>query len=220
MLTFFQNPATFIGLSIAGASVVTLGTLISALAYRGRRGEPYSPLNHYISELGEVGVSRLAWVFNLGLILSGICLIPACISLGLLMPGILPKIGMMAGVIMAGGLLLVGVFPMDKLKPHGRAALTFFRGGLLMVLLFSLAIGFQPQSGMMLPRGYSLAGLPAILGFSGFLLLMGKTDNVNHDPLQPLEQDRPKIWIMTIVEWSIFLTIVAWFLVIAFGLSG
>ena len=220
MPTFFQNPATFIGLSIAGASIATLCALISALAYRGKCGKPYSPLNHFISELGEVGVSRLAWVFNLGLILSGLCLIPACISLGVLMPGILPKISMMAGVIMAGGLLLVGVFPMNKLEPHGRAALTFFRGGLLMVLLFSLAIAFQPQSGIVLHRGYSLAGLPAILAFSRFLLLMGKDDSEHSDPLQPLEEDRPKIWIMTVVEWFIFLTIVAWFLVIAFGLSG
>lgn len=219
MSTFFQNPETFVGLSIAGTSIAALGALISALAYRGKCGEPYSPLNHFISELGEVGVSRLAWVFNLGLILSGLCLIPACISLGLLMPGILPKLGMIAGVTTAVGLSLVGVFPMNKLKPHGSAALVFFRGGLLMVLFFFLAIMFQPQSSRVIPRVYSLAGVPAILAFGGFLLLMEKVDRENSDRRQPLEENRPKIWIMAVVEWSIFLTITTWFLLIAKGLS-
>lgn len=220
MLILIQNPTTFLILSAAGAGAAVIGALISGLAYRGKCGEPYSPLNHYISELGEVGVSRLAWVFNHGMILSGLLLIPACISLGLIMPGVLPKIGMMAGVIMAVGLLMVGVFPMNHLEPHGKAALTFFRSGLLMVLVFSLAIVFQPQSSLVLPRVYSLAGFPAILAFGGFLLMMGKDDSEHSDPPQPLEEDRPRVWAITVVEWSIFLTIVAWFLVIGFGVSG
>lgn len=214
MLSLLQNPAVFIGFSSAAGCAAFLGSLISALAFRGKCGEPFSPLNHFISELGEVGVSRLAWVFNLGLILSGLCLIPACVSLGLLMPGILPKIGMVAGGMMAAGLALVGINPMNNLGPHVKAALTFFRGGLLMVLFFSLAIVFQPQTEMVFPRGYSLAGLPAILTFGAFLLLMGNADMENSDPLQPLEENRPKIWIMPIIEWLIFLTIVAWYLLI------
>lgn len=103
-----------------------LGTLISAFAYRGKQGETYSPLNHFISELGEIGVSHLAWVFNTGLILCGIILIPACISLGMILPGFLSKLGMFSGVIAAVGLALVGFNLMNKLKPHGKAAVTFF----------------------------------------------------------------------------------------------
>ena len=219
MLIFFQTPTTFITFSLAGASIGILGALISALAYRGQRGQTYSPLNHFISELGEVGVSRLAWVFNWGLILSGLCLIPAVIALGLLLPGVLSIIGMIAGVITAVGLSLVGVFPMSKLEPHGKAAVTFFRGGLLMVLIFSLAIAFQPQADVVIPRGYSLAGLPPILAFGSFLWLMGRTGSGDHDPLQPLDEVRPKIWVLAVVEWSIFLTIVAWVLVMAVGLA-
>ena len=214
-----QNPTTFIILSSIGALFSILGAFISAIAYQGKTGSAYSPLNHFISELGEVGVSRLAWVFNVGLILSGLCLIPACISLGLIVPGVLSKIGMVAGIITAVGLSLVGVFPMNKLKPHGRAALTFFRGGLLMVLAFSLAIALQPENTRVLSRIYSLSGLPAILSFSGFLLMMGKTStNKVEDPLQPMEDTRPKFCLMPTVEWAIFLTIVLWFLLIAIGL--
>jgi hypothetical membrane protein len=177
-------------------------------------------LNHFISELGEIGVSRLAWVFNLGLILSGLCLIPACISLGLILPGIVAKVGMIAGIITAVGLSFVGLFPMNNLKSHGTAALTFFRGGLLMVLAFSVGIALQQPPNLVLPKVYSLAGLPAILAFGSFLLMMGNSNTEEEDPLQPMEVDHPKIWIMPVVEWAIFLTIVAWFLLIALGLSS
>ena len=179
----------------------------------------YSPLNHFISELGEVGVSRLAWVFNLGLTLSGLSLIPACISLGLIIPGTLSKIGMVTGVITAVELALVGVYPMNNLKPHGRAAVTFFRGGLVMVLTFSLAIAFQPTNSLVMPRVFSLAGLPAISSFAAFLWMMHKSSKQEtEDPLQPMDKERPKFWLMPTVEWCIFLTIVFWFLVITTGL--
>ncbi|MBW6465106.1 MAG: DUF998 domain-containing protein [Brevefilum sp.] len=177
-------------------------------------------MNHFISELGEIGVSRLAWVFNFCLILSGLCLIPACISLGLILPGFLAKVGMIAGVVTAMGLSLVGGFPMNNLKPHGTAAITFFRGGLLMVLAFSVAIALQNPQNILLPRIYSLAGLPAILAFGSFLWMMGKSSTDEEEPLQPKDDGRPKIWLMAMVEWAIFLTIVAWFLLIALGLSN
>jgi hypothetical membrane protein len=220
MLTLFQQPTTFIGFSIAAGTTAVLGSLISALAYRGKSGQPYSPLNHFISELGEFGVSHLAWVFNLSLILTGLSLIPACISLGLILPGFLAKIAMIAGVITAVGLSFVGVFPMNHQKLHGTAAITFFRGGLLMVLAFSVAIATQNPQNLVLPRIYSLAGLPAILAFGGFLWMMQNSSSEKEDPLQPSELNRPKIWIMPIVEWAIFLNIVAWFLLIAIGLSS
>ena len=214
-----QYPTTFITLSFAGSLFSVLGTFISALAYRGKNDENYSPLNHFISELGELGVSRLALVFNLGLILSGLCLIPACISLGVMIPGVLSKIGMLAGVVTALGLSLVGVFPMNNLEAHGKAALTFFRGGLLMVLAFSLAVALQPADSLILPRVYSLAGLPAVIAFGGFLIMMQRSSGeAVEDPLQPMESERPKFWLMPAVEWTIFITIVLWFLLIAIGL--
>lgn len=49
---------------LAGAALVAACSLAAALAYAGPDGEPYSLLNHFISELGEVGVSPLAWLFN------------------------------------------------------------------------------------------------------------------------------------------------------------
>jgi len=83
MIAFLKSPQGFQLLGIVGPSIVVLGVSITALVYRGKEGESYSPLNQYISELGEVGVSRLSWLFNLSMILSGLYLIPACISLAI-----------------------------------------------------------------------------------------------------------------------------------------
>jgi len=164
-------------------------------------------------------VSRFAWAFNFGLILSGISLIGASISLGLMLPGLLSKIGMGLGIICSIALVMVGFFPMNNIEAHGRAAITYFRSGLLMMVFFNLAIALQSQSIPVLPRNYSLAGFPAILSFASFLILIRKSTKEKEDnPLSTEDVKRPKIWPMAVVEWSIFLTIVIWFVVIAIGL--
>lgn len=116
------------------------------VVYRGREGERYSILNHYISELGERGVSRWAWIFNLCIFCCGLAVLIGTVSLGLGLPGVWAKLGMLFGVVTGLGLIMVGLFPMDNIKPHATAAITFFRGGLLMVLAFSLALLFPSQN--------------------------------------------------------------------------
>lgn len=166
-----------------------------------------------------MGVSRLALAFNLGLILSGVSLIPASISLGLILPGLLAKLGMIAGIICSVALALVGFFPMNRIDPHGRAAMAYFRSGLLMMIFFNLAIALQQGNAQIIPKAYSLAGLPAILSFASFLILMGKSRKERaKNPLSLEDLERPKIWALAVVEWSIFITILIWFVVIAIGL--
>lgn len=218
MLNLLKNPVFFQYLSLAGVLSAVLGALVAAAAYRGKNGERYSILNHYISELGEVGVSRLAWAFNLGLILSGLCLLPSTISLGLLIPGAWSKIGMAAGIIAAVSLALVGVFPMNKITPHSRVALTYFRLGLVMVIFFTLAIAVQPKALSLLPRLFGLAGLPAILSFSFFLIYSQIVYSKAKGSDAPAEIIRPRFWGVAFAEWTIFLTIVPFFLVLALGL--
>ena len=62
-------------------TVLVAGALTTAIPYRGKEGESYSVLNHFISELGEVGVSAFALLFNTSLILGGLAL--AVFMLGL-----------------------------------------------------------------------------------------------------------------------------------------
>lgn len=121
---------------LVGVILGLIGVIVPSLVYRGTRGEKYSFLNHYISELGETGVSRLAWLFNLALILSGICIVIAFVCLGLVLPGFWAKAGLVLGVITGVALSMVGVFPMNKMEYHGKAAIAYFRGGLTTGLVF------------------------------------------------------------------------------------
>lgn len=219
-MEFIKSPLGFIIFSIAGCFFAVAGSLVSGAAYRGKEGERYSPLNHFISELGEVGVSRRAWAFNIGLILSGLCLVLASLSLGLMINTILSKIAMWVGVLSALSLAMVGVFPMNKIKPHTIAAVTYFRSGLVMVILFSLAIGLQNSPEPVLSPWFFLAGLPPMMAFGGFLTLMGKTSQAADEPLGTQGLVRPKVWKYAIVEWSIFAAVVLWFLLIALGLRA
>ncbi len=203
-------------LGIGGGLVSVLGALVSGAAYTGKAGERYSPLNHFISELGEVGVSRLAWVFNAAMILAGLLLLPCCILLGLLIPGWLSKLGMVAGVSTSIVLGLVGVFPMNRLQPHIRVAMTFFRLGLAMALLFTIAIAAQSEPSPAVPRAAALAGAPAILAYAAFILYSDVTTRgTGASGLEANFAARPRVWRLAILEWMIFLTTVLWFGAIA-----
>ncbi|MDF1520686.1 MAG: DUF998 domain-containing protein [Brevefilum sp.] len=192
--------------------------MIAGITYRGKEGEAYSPFNHFISELGETGISGSAWAFNIGLMISGVSLILGSLSLGLILPGVMAKLGMAAGIISSVGLFFVGVFPMNKIKPHTTAAMAYFRGGLSMVIFFTLAIALQPEGALGLPRAYSFAGLPAILSFGGFLFMIQRAVKKSDDNmLSTKDVKRPNIWPIAILEWSIYVTIVLWFVIQSIG---
>ena len=57
---------------ILGPVVISLGILFAGFSYIGIEGQAYDPFNHFVSELGEIGVSDAAWAFNAGLIGGGI----------------------------------------------------------------------------------------------------------------------------------------------------
>lgn len=214
-MEFFARPELFKYFGLIGVVIGLIGVIVPSLVYRGTKGEKYSFLNHYISELGETGVLKLAWVFNLGMILSGICIIVASLSLGLVLPGFWAKAGLVLGVASGAALSLVGVFPMNKMERHFKAAVAFFRGGLLMVLFFSLAIVLQSGENPLLPRELGLLGMIPVLAFGVFIGLMWSVRNQDHEALDTAGLERPKVWKFAISEWSIYFSFVVWILVVA-----
>ncbi|MFX1265657.1 MAG: hypothetical protein ACFFH0_09785, partial [Promethearchaeota archaeon] len=47
---------------IVGSLVGLVFILGAQIPYSGRHGEPFSMLNHFVSELGEIGVSEFAFL--------------------------------------------------------------------------------------------------------------------------------------------------------------
>jgi len=198
---------------LAGSGILLACVLSSRIGYVGKAGESYSFLNHFISELGEVGVSHLAPLFNTGLILGGSVSIVFVVGLGMYVKNTAAKIAMGVGVFSGIAFILVGCFPMNNLHTHTIVATCFFVSGMLMVAIFSIAIAKQKEA--KIPRLFSIAGIVVVGVFIAFLVdshLMGHISG--HGPLGVIST-RPHIWWRTILEWGVFFAIVSWILLIS-----
>ena len=196
-----------------GTGLIMLAVIYPIFLYRGKLGERYSLLNHFISELGEVGVSRAAWVFNRGLLLAGLVMLPYVVGLGIAFGSILGWLGTLAGIIAVLGVAAVGVFPMNNIQSHTTAAVTYFRSGLVMVFFFGLAIFFQPAGRAIVPQAANLLSLLAFISYGTFLVwpLVRKRDQRPNDILDPeQEPERPRFWALPTLEWLVFFSTIAW----------
>ena len=197
--------ASYIGQ--AGIFILLLSVLIAATSYVGKQNETYSFLNHFISELGEKGVSQFAYIFNGGLILGGACI--SFFMLGLAMHIgnswglILGAIGLVTGV----SATLVGVFPMNQLEIHTLIANTFFYGGLLVALGYTLYVLFSPEP--RLPKITALTGGITMLAFAAFVWFLPAPLEDGRS-IHEILKNRPEVWTLPILEWVVFLCVMVW----------
>jgi hypothetical protein len=194
------------------------GMLLSMPFYSGRAGERYSPLNHFVSELGEVGISPGARVFNGCLIAAGVLFLPFTIGLGLAVDDFWAKLGMITGAWTSVSLMLVGMYSMDRLEQHVRAALSFFDSGFVTIILFTIGIWAQPALRPIIPRAAGWVGIGCILIYAVFLAInprprMG-VDLTGFLDMN-LHAERPGIWSKPILEWLVVLCSILWYLATA-----
>ena len=200
---------------IGGVAVILLDALIAALAYEGREGQAYRFWNHFVSELGEVGVSRLAWIFNGGLILGGVGIVIFMIGVTRLIPGWFRYVFAIAGLATGISGTLVGFFPMNRLQPHIQVAMQFFNMGLLSMTLFSLYVLFARQRTF--PRWFVIAGILATACFAAFLYFPAPNDVSGGMPTTQalVITDRSDVWWLAIMEWSAVLAVLGWVLLVS-----
>lgn len=198
--------------AIVGTLAITGASLATAFVYTGTAGEPYSPLNHWVSELGQRSASQAAALFDLGLIVSGICFVIFVAGLVTAVPGRLRIAWGATGVVAGVAGAFVGVFPMDDLAPHSVAALTFFVLGWLTVLVASLDLVRQRDPRF--PRW--LAGIAAIttVAFVLFMVALFTDPRMTGDVLAAPEV-RPAVWPASILEWAVVVSVVGWTLATA-----
>ena len=206
-------------LAYSGTTLILLGVVVSLIPFRDRKGERYSMLNHFISELGEKGVSKAAWGFNSGMTIGGWLFVPLMIIMGTKLSSVFGWIGTAFGVVACIAASLVGVFSMDRLSRHRRAAMTFFHSGLYCIIFYTLAIFFQPEGARVIPLGLNFVGFLAIASFSTFLVTVYSKSNKDKQPNYILDPnappERPRVWRTAILEWCIFFSIQVWFVAAA-----
>jgi hypothetical membrane protein len=180
--------------------------------YEGLWEEGYSLLNHFISELGHYGASRLAVVFNCGLMV-------ASVLLGWFGWGFAGQFRgwqriVIATLAMATSVFcfLVGLIPMDYLYPHLKVALVFFYSALTMVFFTTVVTLISRQP--VLPRWTVAIGVVVAACFVGFLA--APTDIIRAWIAQPEGFIRPRAWALCMLEWACFFSIIVW-LVVASG---
>ncbi len=201
----------------AGSLVILLTSFIAALAFRGKQGERYKISTHFVSELGEVGVSRLAWLFNGGLIFGSFIFFLMMPGVGLSLNSVWGYLGSVVGMVAAMGCLFVGVFPMNNIKPHIKAAMTYFRAGLATVLLFSIAILVQPSNERVIPLYSLIIDIIAFMAYASFLIYMGRTTKKESSNAldTSLITNRLRFWWMPFLEWMVVIFTILWFLTIS-----
>ena len=190
---------------IAGSAVGLVFVLGAMIPYQGRNGEPFSIFNHFISELGEVGVSELSIMFNVGLIYAGVLFIPFMIGLGLYMDNIIAKLAAIVGVFSAVAIIFVGIFPMNFPSEHSTSAMSFFLSGMIMTGLWTLAILLQHTPKV--HKALSIVGLLNVVVFAAFLF--GDYGDIGSFV------DRPDFWMLPTLEWAIYFAIVGYLLLIS-----
>ena len=197
---------------LVGSVLVCLVILAVGITYRGRSSEPFSPLNHFISELGQWGISGNAWLFDAALIVSGILFIPFCVGLGMALRGWWGYLGLGAGVLAGIFLAGVGMFPMNRLGPHILTATWFFRFGLATTLFFGIAV-LRQRERTEVPKSASIFSLLACATYALFLGIASIPGVAGGNPLDPATlAHRPGFWLLALLEWGVFFGTVVWFL--------
>ena len=203
-----------IGRIATTAAILSTGTMFFGIAaawasYVGTTGEPYSPLNHWISELGQPGVSARASVFNLALVAGGMELVMFMVGIAQTSPSrlrwVIGPVGAIAGI---GG-AFVGIFPMNHPTEHLIAASTFFDLGWIAVGLASITFVRFPDERF--PRWLAIMGAANVVAFIAFLVSL-RVDEYSRQRMAATGAiaDRPDVWIAPILEWAVLVGIMAW----------
>jgi hypothetical protein len=212
----FKKLTSFCGL--LGPAIIILGSIATAMAYQGREGESYSILRHFISKLGEAGVSRLAPVFNNSLIIGGLVLVISVVGLGLILRTRLGFVASGFGVFSSFCCSLVGVFPMNNFFVHTRVAFSFFYSGLVAIALFDLVILFDKEK--KLSKWLLIPGIFTVVCFASFLIIPPYIRSAYGYTHHSVQLAHSNIRIFSILEWSVFISVMAWFVLMSISLMA
>jgi hypothetical membrane protein len=191
---------------LLGLLAIGVALIVPAAVYVGRAGESYSPLNHFISELGEVGVSQLAWMFNAGMVVSGVLLGLLLAVIGWRLDSGRARVAGVFGILAGLGVVGVGLTPMNDLVPHLGWAFVFFWGGMIALVLLTSAI--WRDRGRHLPRWLAGVGFASAAVFVVFLVhpfVVGPPDRRMLDPASGIA--RPAVWDHAVLEWLVLLAV-------------
>jgi hypothetical membrane protein len=205
----FQKFSAYCG--ILGCVLMVACVWGASFPYVGMYDETYSPINHYISELGDRRFSEWAGLFNYGLMLSSSLLLVFSIGFTRQYRGWRQVVVGILGLSTSISCFLVGAFPVDNLRPHILVAMVFFHSALVMVFFNTALTIFSPKP--VLPKWTITLGFVTAACFAAFVI--SPSDLLREWVRDPKHFLRPEIWIQPILEWACFYSIIIWILTVA-----
>lgn len=179
---------------LIGSAAFLVATTTAILTYAGTSGEGFSPLSYWISELGELGVSSSAALFNAGLIVGAVGFGAFMGAFGRARPGRLAAAAGLAGLVAGIFGALVGVFPLGSGGPHRTVAIAFFLFGAVTITLASLDVWRRPSAAF--PRWLGVVGGVVALAYLGFIVTTLTFERVDY-----LVVARPSLLVEPVLEW-------------------
>ena len=201
------TPRRLAVLGLTSVGVIVAGMLVSAIPYSGYEGEAYSPFNHFVSELGEIGASRLAWAFNLAIVLGGMGLGTFLLLLTDRLTGRVRTALIVAGVVAGVSGTLVGVFPMDYVGIHRIVSVVFFLTGWIVAGLFSVWLLATPEAGF--PRWLLIPGTATVAISWAFIAVY--STYIGTDAAGRILNRPDPFWGIAYLEWASLLSLLLWF---------
>jgi cytochrome bd-type quinol oxidase subunit 1 len=101
-------------LALTGLLLIAIGFVSAFIGYNQSIDINYSPLNHFVSELGWERVNNSAWAFNYAIAVSGLMFLPLAWAMG---RNIGTKLGWISTAVSIVTLLsgsMIGVVPLDR----------------------------------------------------------------------------------------------------------
>ena len=202
--------------ALAGLSaclVVCVGLYSSITGFVGEGS--YSPVNHFVSQLGLSYDSTNAWYFNRSLMMGGLLLFIFVQGLGSYFePTMKIKMARFTGMIASAAFGTVGYFTADVWVPHMAAASTFFFGAMMSVGLFTWVLWHDPQRRL----HPSIAYQGIFITGSYLIALFWPKDLLFAMVYDPVNFVRPAIWMLPILEWVYCLMLATWISMVSVNL--
>src|SRR5579871_846193 len=129
-----------------GVIIISLGSLLAGLKYRGADGESFWIFNHFFSELGNTFSSQGALFFNGALMIGSLCLGVHLYCLALTFKGAFRQRLRIAAIIGSLFGMLVGIFDMNVSPLHYVVAAIFFLALTLYIAAVTVYMGRTPQN--------------------------------------------------------------------------
>lgn len=202
---------------LAALAIIVGGVLLSLEGFSGMKQERYSPLNHFISELGDNRFAKHHHMFNISLFVGGIVFIPFDIGIAsLVINPFFFAIVLIIGLISAISCSLVGIFPEQKEKIHFIVAGFFFVG--MDILMLLVIIGTFLQVFFMFPIWIAVLSIFTLAVSLAFIIDTVKLPKWELErTYKPWAWDpdpRPSFWMNPFLEWCSFIALGIWLLTI------